>query len=121
MEGDGPRAEGEFLVLFGLCRERLESRVLETALVSLCSTRENHEGGEYDVMILATVQTYFLLFRGGFGGGSIHIVSWFKLADCLHGNCELAFLCCHVFPVVSELDYLLLEHVAFSDDLDSWF
>ena len=24
----------------------------------------------------------------------------------------------HVFPVVSELDYLLLEHVVFSDDLD---
>ena len=68
MEGDGLRAEGEFLVLFDLCRERLESRVLETALVSLCSTRENHEGGEYDVMILATVQTYFLLFRGGLGG-----------------------------------------------------
>ena len=43
MEGDGLRAEGEFLVLFGLCQERLESRVLETALVSLCSTRENHE------------------------------------------------------------------------------
>ena len=86
MEGDGLRAEGEFLVLFGLCRERLESHVLETALVSLCSTRENHEGGEYDVMILATVQTYFL-FREGFGGGSIHTVSWFKLADCLHGNC----------------------------------
>ena len=28
------------------------------------------------------------------------------------------FLCCHVFPVVSEHDYLLLEHVVFSDDLD---
>ena len=69
MEGDGLRAEGEFSVLFGLCRERLESRVLETALVSLCSTRENHEGGEYDVMILATAQTYFLLFWGGGWGG----------------------------------------------------
>ena len=65
MEGDGLRAEGEFLVLFGLCREQLENRVLETALVLLCSARENHEGGEYDVMILATVQRYFLLFRGG--------------------------------------------------------
>ena len=69
MEGDGLRAEGEFSVLFGLCRERLESRVLETALVSLCSTRKNREGGEYDVMILATAQTYFLLFRGGVRGG----------------------------------------------------
>ena len=56
MEGDGLRAEGEFLVLFGLCREQLENRVLEIALVSLCSARENHEGGEYDIMILATVQ-----------------------------------------------------------------
>ena len=46
-----------FLFLFfGLCREQLENCVLETALVSLCSTGENHEGGEYDIMILATVQ-----------------------------------------------------------------
>ena len=64
MKGDGLRAEGEFLVLFGLCREHLENRVLETALVSLCSARENHEGGEYDVMILATVQTYSCCFGG---------------------------------------------------------
>ena len=56
MEGDGLRAEGEFLVLFGLCRERLENRVLETALVSFCSAHENHEGGEYDTMIFAAVQ-----------------------------------------------------------------
>ena len=34
MEGDGLRAKGEFLFLFGLCRVRLENRVLETALVS---------------------------------------------------------------------------------------
>ena len=45
MEGDGLRAEGEFLVLFGLCRKQLENRVLETALVSLCNARENHAGG----------------------------------------------------------------------------
>ena len=31
MDGDGLRAEGEFLFLFGSCRERLENRVLETA------------------------------------------------------------------------------------------
>ena len=51
MEGDGLRAKGEFLVLFGLCRERLENRVLETALVSFCSAHENH-GGEvgYDMI-----------------------------------------------------------------------
>ena len=43
MEDDGLRAEGEFLVLFVFCREQLENRVLETALVSSCSTRENDE------------------------------------------------------------------------------
>ena len=51
MEGDGLRAEGKFLVLFGLCRERLENRVLGTALVSFCSAHENHGGGvEYDMI-----------------------------------------------------------------------
>ena len=45
MEGDGLRAEGEFLVLFGVCREQLENRVLETALVSFCTAVENHAGG----------------------------------------------------------------------------
>ena len=29
MESDGLRAEGEFLFLFGLCRERLENRVMK--------------------------------------------------------------------------------------------
>ena len=60
MEGDGLRAEGEFLVLFGLCRERMENCVLETAFVSCCSAYENHEGGEYDIMILAAVQADLL-------------------------------------------------------------
>ena len=60
MESDGLRAEGEFLVLFGLCREQLENRVLETALVSSSSARENHEGEEYDIVILAVVQANLL-------------------------------------------------------------
>ena len=42
MEGDGLRAEGEFFVLFGLCQEQLEKRVLETALFSSFSARENN-------------------------------------------------------------------------------
>ena len=59
MEGDELRAEGEFLVLFGSCRERLENRVLETALVSCI--HENHEGGEYDIMIFAAVTGRFVV------------------------------------------------------------
>ena len=55
MEGDGLCAEGEFLVLFVFCRAQLENRVLETASVSFCSTRENHEGGGYDVMVCGHV------------------------------------------------------------------
>ena len=51
MKGDGLRAEGEFSFLFSSCRERLENRVLETALVSCRSAHENHEGGEYDIMV----------------------------------------------------------------------
>ena len=62
MEGGGLRAEGEFLFLFGLCRERLENRVLETALVS-CRTHENYEGGEYDVMIHDAAQAELWSFR----------------------------------------------------------
>ena len=46
MEGDGLRAEGEFLFLFGLCQERLENRVLETALVSCRSAHKKIMSGE---------------------------------------------------------------------------
>ena len=63
MEGDGLRAEGEFLVSFGLCRKRLENRVLETRW--------------FPSAVLTIIM----------GGGSIHIVFWFELAACLHGNC----------------------------------
>ena len=40
MEGDGLRAEGEFLFLFSLFRERLENRVLENALASCRSAHK---------------------------------------------------------------------------------
>ena len=56
MKGGGLRAEDEFLVLFGLCRERPENRVLETALVSCSSAHEHHDGGGYYIMVLAAVQ-----------------------------------------------------------------
>ena len=45
-------------------------------------------------------------------------MSWFKLAACSMVTANWHFLCCHVFPVVSEFDYLLLEHVVIKDDLD---
>ena len=60
MEGDGFRAEGEVLFLFSLCRERLENRVLETACRS---AHENHEGGEYDIMIHDAAQGELWSFR----------------------------------------------------------
>ena len=63
MEGDGLRAEGEILFLFGLCRERLENRVLETALVSWCSAHENHQGGNYDIMIHDAARAELWSFR----------------------------------------------------------
>ena len=44
MEGDGLRAEGEFLVLYGLCREQLRFRLLDFILdgylcVKICENR----------------------------------------------------------------------------------
>ena len=49
--------------LFGLCRERLENRVMETALVSCRSAHENHEEGEYDIMIHQATQAELWSFR----------------------------------------------------------
>ena len=49
--------------LFGLLRERLENRVLETALVSCRSAHENHEGGEHDIMIHDVAQAELWSFR----------------------------------------------------------
>ena len=53
MEGDGLRVEDEFLVLFGLCQEQLEKRVLEIALFSLFRARNIYiynEGGEVFIL-----------------------------------------------------------------------
>ena len=49
--------------LFGLFRERLENRVLETALISCRSAHENHEGGENDIMIHNAAQADLSSFR----------------------------------------------------------
>ena len=50
-------------LLFGLFRERLENRVLETVLVSCRSAHENHEGGKYDIMIHNAAQAELWSFR----------------------------------------------------------
>ena len=42
------------------------------------------------------------------GGGSTHIMSWLFF---------YFFLRCHVFPMVSAIDYSLLKHVVINDDL----
>ena len=63
MESDGLRAAGEFLFLFGLCRERLENRVLETALVSWWSAHKSHEEKKYDIMIHDAAQAELWSFR----------------------------------------------------------
>ena len=86
MEGDGLRAEGEFLVLFAFCREQLENRVLETALVSLCSTRKNHERGEYDVMVCGHVCVFlrmmpFCLCKNQSSLALTYNAPWHAMAD----------------------------------------
>ena len=47
---------------------------------------------------------------------SAKVEVWFQL-ECAPEP-GIFFLCCHVFPVVSELVYLLLEHVVINDDLE---
>ena len=49
--------------LLGLIRERLENRVLKTALVFCRSAHENYEGGEYDIMIHNAAQAKLWSFR----------------------------------------------------------
>ena len=39
MEGDGLRAEGKFLVLFGLCREQLRFWLLDSFLMSIFTSK----------------------------------------------------------------------------------
>ena len=82
MEDDGLRAEDEFFVLFGSCQERLEKRVLETALFSLFSVRENN----WENMCWKLRCFPYLVLAQIMKGGK-YIVSGFKLAACLHGNC----------------------------------
>ena len=55
----------------------------------------------------------FFSTRAYHKGGGKYIVSRFKLAACLHGNCSR-----HVFPMVSNLDYSLLKSVVINDDLE---
>ena len=62
--------------------------MLETSLVSCCSAHENHEGGEYDIMILATVQADLLFTTqhrqnsGRFGLLDFILDGYFRVEIC---------------------------------------
>ena len=49
------------------------------------------------------ISAFYVRIRGG---GGVFIL------------CPGYFLCCHVFPMVSELDYSLLEHVVINNDFE---
>ena len=54
---------------------------------------------------------------------SAKVEVWFQLECATEQPVSMVtvnwhFLCCHVFPAVSELVYLLLEHVEINDDLE---
>ena len=81
--------------------------MLETALVS--------------ALVVSGCWISFLM--GIFAFESAKVEVWFQL-ECAPEQlvsvvtANRQFLCCHVFPVVSKLDHLQLEHVVFSDYLD---
>ena len=92
-------AEGEFLVFIWLVSITTgDSRVRHSLVVSGCWTSF--------LMVIFTFKS--AKSRSDFNltvPQSMVTVNW-------------SFLCCHVFPGVSELDYLLLEHVVINDDLE---
>ena len=83
-------------LIFGLFRYRLETRVLGIALV------------------VSGCWTSFLMVIFTFKSAKVEV--WFQLEYAPEQSVFLVtvnwhfFLCCHVFPVVSELGCLLLEH-----------
>ena len=104
MEGNGLRAEGEFLAFIWL--------------VSITT------GNSRVALVVSGCWTSFLMVIFTFKYPKVEV--WFQLECAPEQLVSMVtvnwhFLCCHVFPVVSELDYLPLEHVVFNDDLEFCF
>ena len=72
-------------------------------------------------LVISGCWTSFLMVIFTFKSAKVEV--WFQL-ECAPEQLVSTvtvnwhFLCCHVFPVVSELVYLLLEHVVINDDLE---
>ena len=103
MEGDGLRAEGEFLAfIWFVSRTTGESRVRRTLVVSGC---------------------WISFLMGIFAFKSSKVEVWFQL-ECAPEQlifmvtADGYFYVATFFPAVSELDYLLLDDVVVSNDLD---
>ena len=72
-------------------------------------------------LVVSGCWTSFLLIISPFTSAKVEV--WFQLECAPEQPVSMVtvnwqFLCCHVFSVVSELVYLLLEHVIINDDLE---
>ena len=72
-------------------------------------------------LVVSGCWTSFLMVIFTFKSAKVEV--WFQLECAPEQPVSMVtvdqhFLCCHVFPVVSELNYLLLEHVVINDDLE---
>ena len=72
-------------------------------------------------LVVSGCWTSFLMVIFTFKSAKVEV--WFQL-ECAPEPVSMVtvnwhfFLCCHVFPVVSELGFLLLKHVVINDDLE---
>ena len=71
-------------------------------------------------LVVSGCWTSFLLIISLFKSAKVEV--WFQLGCAPEQPVSMVtvnwhFLCCHVFPMVSELGYLLLEHVVINDHL----
>ena len=72
-------------------------------------------------LVISGCWTSFLMVIFTFKSAKVEV--WFQLECAPEQLVSMVtvnwhFLCCHVFPVVSELVYLLLEHVITNDYLE---
>ena len=72
-------------------------------------------------LVISGFWTSFLMVIFTFKSAKVKV--WFQLKCAPEQLVSMVtvnwhFLCCHVFPVVPKLGYLLLEHVVINDDLE---